>query len=73
MAQRRVTGKGSGGRRPTFTDCQMRHALRLTEVGEPVTQVARELGMSLASSAGASKSCPRRRYEPECAGASHGA
>ncbi|MHC5557850.1 hypothetical protein [Kocuria sp. U4B] len=51
----------------------MRHALRLTEAGEPVTQVARELGVSLASSTGASKSCPRRRCEPECAGASHGA
>ena len=39
----------TGGRRQTFTDSQIRNALRLIESGEPATQVARDLGMSRAT------------------------
>jgi DNA invertase Pin-like site-specific DNA recombinase len=49
MAKRRAAGKDLGGRRPTFTDSQIRNALRLIEAGEPATQVARDLGMSRAT------------------------
>jgi DNA-binding phage protein len=42
-------GKDLEGRRPTFTDSQIRAALRLIEGGEPATQVARDLGMSRAT------------------------
>ncbi|MEX5257678.1 recombinase family protein [Kocuria arenosa] len=49
VAKRRAAGKDLGGRRPTFTDSQIRNALRLTESGEPATQVARDLGMSRAT------------------------
>nr|WP_084271824.1 helix-turn-helix domain-containing protein [Kocuria turfanensis] len=38
-----------GGRRPIFTDSQMRSALRLIESGESATHVARDLGMSRAT------------------------
>ncbi|WP_424348317.1 recombinase family protein [Kocuria sp. CH-021] len=49
VAKRRAAGKDLGGRRRTFTDSQIRNALRLIEGGEPATQVARDLGMSRAT------------------------
>lgn len=49
VAKRRAAGKDLGGRRPTFTDSQVRNAVRLIESGEPATQVARDLGMSRAT------------------------
>jgi DNA invertase Pin-like site-specific DNA recombinase len=49
VAKRRAAGKDLGGRRPTFTDSQIRNALRLIEAGEPAAQVARDLGMSRAT------------------------
>ncbi|MFI7744492.1 recombinase family protein [Kocuria rhizosphaericola] len=49
VAKRRAAGKDLGGRRQTFTDRQIRNALRLIESGEPATQVARDLGMSRAT------------------------
>ena len=44
MAKRRAAGKDLGGRRQTFTDSQIRNALRLIEAGDrpprsPVTSV----------------------------------
>ena len=49
VAKRRAAGKDLGGRRQTFTDSQIRNALRLIDAGEPATQVARDLGMSRAT------------------------
>ena len=49
VAKRRAAGKYLGGRRPVFTDSQIRNALRLVEAGEPVTQVVCDLGMSRAT------------------------
>jgi DNA invertase Pin-like site-specific DNA recombinase len=49
VAKCRAAGKDLGGRRPTFTDSQIRNALRLIDSGEPATQVARDLGMSRAT------------------------
>jgi DNA invertase Pin-like site-specific DNA recombinase len=49
VATRRAAGKDLGERRPTFTDPQIRNALRLIDGGEPATQVARDLGMSQAT------------------------
>ncbi|MEB2529147.1 recombinase family protein [Kocuria rosea] len=49
VSKRRAAGKDLGGRRQTFTDSQIRNALRLIEGGEPATQVARDLGMSRAT------------------------
>ena len=49
VAKRRAAGKDLGGRRQTFSDSQIRNALRLVESGEPATQVARDLGMSRAT------------------------
>ena len=49
VAKRRATGKDLGGRRQTFTDSQIRNAVRLIDGGEPATQVARDLGMSRAT------------------------
>lgn len=49
VAKRRAAGGDLGGRRQTFTDSQIRNALRLIDGGEPVTQVARDLGMSRAT------------------------
>lgn len=49
VAKRRAAGKDLGGRRPTFTDSQIRSALRLIQGGEPATQVARDMGMSRAT------------------------
>ncbi|WP_144836733.1 recombinase family protein [Kocuria rosea] len=49
VAKRRAAGKDLGGRRQTFTDSQIRNAVRLIDSGEPATQVARDLGMSRAT------------------------
>ncbi|MEX5262152.1 recombinase family protein [Kocuria sp. CPCC 205263] len=49
VAKRRAAGKDLGGRRWTFTDSQIRNAVRLIEGGEPATQVACDLGMSRAT------------------------
>ena len=49
VAKRRAAGKDFGGRPQTFTDSQIRNALRLIDGGEPATQVARDLGMSRAT------------------------
>ncbi|MEX5303737.1 recombinase family protein [Kocuria sabuli] len=49
VAKRRAAGKDLGGRRPTFTDSQIRAAVRLIDAGEPATQVARDLGMARAT------------------------
>jgi DNA invertase Pin-like site-specific DNA recombinase len=37
VAKPRAAGKDLGGRRQTFTESQIRNALRLSEAGEPVT------------------------------------
>ena len=39
VAKRRTAGKDMGGRRPTFTNSQIRKALRLIETGRSATQV----------------------------------
>lgn len=49
VAKRRAAGGDLGGRRPTFTNSQIRSAQRLVEAGEPASQVARDLGMSRAT------------------------
>jgi DNA invertase Pin-like site-specific DNA recombinase len=49
VAKRRAAGKDLGGRRQTFTDSQIRNALRFIEAGAPAAQVARDLGMSRAT------------------------
>lgn len=49
VTKRRAAGKDLGGRRPQFTDSQIRNAQRLITAGEPATQVARDLGMSRAT------------------------
>ena len=49
VAKRRAAGKDLGGRRQTFTDSQIRNAVRLLDGGEPAIQVARDLGMSRAT------------------------
>jgi DNA invertase Pin-like site-specific DNA recombinase len=49
VAKRWAAGKDLGGRRQTFTDSQIRNALRLIDAGEPATQVARDVGMSRAT------------------------
>lgn len=49
VTKRRAAGKDLGGRRRTFTDSQIRNAVRLIDGGEPATQVARDLGMSRAT------------------------
>lgn len=49
VAKRRAAGKVLGGRRSTFTDSQIRSALRLIGAGEPAAQVERDLGMSRAT------------------------
>ncbi|GEO96411.1 recombinase family protein [Kocuria turfanensis] len=49
VAKRWTAGKDLGGRRQTFTDSQIRNALRLIDGGEPATQIARDLGMSRAT------------------------
>ena len=49
VIKRRAAGADLGGRRPTFTNSQIRNAQRLVEAGEPASQVARDLGMSRAT------------------------
>ncbi|WP_431712133.1 recombinase family protein [Glutamicibacter uratoxydans] len=49
VTKRRTTGGDLGGRRPTFTDSQIRTAAKLVQGGEPATQVAKDLGMSRAT------------------------
>lgn len=49
VAKRRAAGKDLGGRRPAFTDSQIRSAHQLINAGEPAAQVARDLGMSRAT------------------------
>ena len=49
VSKRRAAGKDLGGRRPVFTDSQIRNAIRLIDGGEPTAQVARDLGMSRAT------------------------
>jgi len=49
VSKRRAAGKDLGGRRPVFTDRQIRNAIRLIDAGEPAAQVAKDLGMSRAT------------------------
>ena len=49
VTKRRTTGGDLGGRRPTFTDSQIRTAAKLIQAGEPATQVAKDIGMSRAT------------------------
>lgn len=49
VTKRRAAGKDLGGRRPAFTDSQIRSAMKLIEAGEPATQVARDFKMSRAT------------------------
>jgi DNA invertase Pin-like site-specific DNA recombinase len=49
VTKRRAAGADLGGRRPTFTNSQIRNAQRLVEAGEPASHVARDLGMSRAT------------------------
>lgn len=49
VSKRRAVGADLGGRRPTFTNSQIRNAQRLIEAGEPASQVARDLSMSRAT------------------------
>ncbi|WP_459312682.1 helix-turn-helix domain-containing protein [Arthrobacter sp. MDT2-2] len=47
--KRRDAGPDLGGRRPIFSDSQIANACRLIEQGQPVSRVARDLGMSRAT------------------------
>ena len=49
ISKRRAAGKNLGGRPRRVTDSQVRSAMQLVEYGEPVAQVARDLGMSRAT------------------------
>ena len=49
VTKRRTTGGDLGGRRPTFTESQIRTAAKLIQAGEPATQVAKDIGMSRAT------------------------
>ena len=49
VTKRRAAGGDLGGRRPQFTDSQIRNAHRLITAGEPASQVARDLRMSRAT------------------------
>lgn len=49
VAKRRAAGQDLGGRRPTFTDSQIRSAAHLVNSGQPAAQVARDMGMSRAT------------------------
>lgn len=49
VTKRRATGGDLGGRRPTFTESQIRTASKLIKAGEPATQVAKDMGMSRAT------------------------
>jgi DNA invertase Pin-like site-specific DNA recombinase len=46
VSKRRAAGMDLGGRRPAFTESQIRNAVRLIDSGEPAAQVAKDLGMS---------------------------
>lgn len=49
ISKRRAAGQNLGGRPQRVTDSQIRSATRLVHAGDPVTQVARDLGMSRAT------------------------
>jgi DNA invertase Pin-like site-specific DNA recombinase len=49
VSKRRAAGEDLGGRQ-AFTDSQVRNAVRLIDVGERAAQVARDMGMSRATS-----------------------
>lgn len=49
VTKRRAAGKDLGGRRPAFTNSQIRSAMKLIDAGEPATQVARDFKMSRAT------------------------
>jgi len=49
VTKRRTSGGDLGGRRPTFTESQIRTAAKLIQAGEPATQVAKDMGMSRAT------------------------
>lgn len=49
VTKRRTAGGDLGGRRPTFTESQIRTAAKLIQAGEPATQVAKDMGMSRAT------------------------
>ncbi len=49
VTKRRTIGGDLGGRRPAFTDSQIRTAAKLIQAGEPATQVAKDMGMSRAT------------------------
>lgn len=49
VAKRRAAGGDLGGRREKFTNSQIRSAQRLIDAGQPVSQVARDMGMSRAT------------------------
>ena len=50
VSNRREAGRDLGERRRSTSDSQIQTALRLVESGEPAAQVARDLGMSRATS-----------------------
>ncbi|KHE74181.1 resolvase [Kocuria marina] len=49
VTKRRAAGGDLGGRREKFTNSQIRSAQRLIDAGQPVSQVARDMGMSRAT------------------------
>jgi DNA invertase Pin-like site-specific DNA recombinase len=49
VSKRRAAGLNLGGRPEQFTSSQIKNARRLIEGGQPVTQVARDMGMSRAT------------------------
>jgi DNA invertase Pin-like site-specific DNA recombinase len=50
VSKRRAAGEDLGGRRHASTDSQVTNAARLFDAGEPGAQVARDMGMSRATS-----------------------
>lgn len=63
ISKGRAAGKSLGGRPQVITDSEIRNAIRLVESGEPVAEVARDLGMSRATYYRRAKEC--RRSGPE--------
>lgn len=49
IEKRRAAGKDLGGRPTTFSDSQMRNAVRLVQSGVPAAEVYRDLGISKAT------------------------
>lgn len=49
ITKRRAAGRDLGGRKPQFTESQIRNARNLIDSGQPAAQVARDLGMSRAT------------------------